>query len=121
MRVIQRWRLEKADPTCVSACTPLKPITYHVDPSVPPHWRPTVKRAVEVWNAAFEEAGWANAVVALLPDDPRWPSDYSAGDLRYSSVSWSVSRHSTYAIGPHTFDPRTGQILDADIMFAQEW
>lgn len=115
IRVIQRWRLQKADPLCTARCQPMKPITYHVDPSVPPRWRPTVKRAIEVWNAAFEEAGFANAVVAVLPGEPAWPSDYSAGDLRYSSISWSVSTHSTYAVGPHTFDPRTGEILDADI------
>ena len=56
VRVIQRWRLEKRDPACTSRCAPVRPIVYHIDPSVPPHWRATTKRAVEAWNAAFEQA-----------------------------------------------------------------
>ena len=73
------------------------------------------------WNAAFERAGYASAVRALLPDDPDWPEDYAAGDLRYASISWAVSTDATYAIAPHTVDPRSGEILDADVMLAHSW
>ena len=58
---------------------------------------------------------------ARLPGDPDWPDDYDAGDIRYSSISLSISRDKTYSVGPSTVDPRSGEILDADISFAQEW
>ena len=120
VRVIQRWRLEKADPLAALS-PPVRPITYHIDPSVPERWRHAMKRGVENWNVAFETAGFTNAVKAVLPGDADWPADYAAADTRYSSISWAVSTDSTYAVGPHMYDPRTGEILDADIMFAHSW
>ncbi|MBC8515510.1 zinc-dependent metalloprotease [bacterium] len=119
-RMANRWRLEKADPDAdISA--PIKPITYYVDPSVPPRWRPYVKEGIELWNKAFEAAGWIGAVRAVLPTDEDWPEDYDAGDIRYSSVSWAPSLRSTFAIGPSNVDPRTGEILNADIVFTASW
>ncbi|KAL1499290.1 hypothetical protein AB1Y20_011499 [Prymnesium parvum] len=120
VRLLHRWRLHKAAPSA-AASPPLRPITYHIDPSVPQRWRAAVRAGVENWNAAFEAAGFVGAVRALLPTDDEWPADYSAGDVRYSSITWAPSVSSTYAIGPHTVDPRTGEILDADIMFAHSW
>ena len=46
---------------------------------------------------------------------------FITGDIRYPTVAFSISRQQTFAIGPTTTDPRTGEILDADISFAQEW
>lgn len=57
----------------------------------------------------------------MAPGDPDWPADYSAADARYASISWALSVSAVYAVGPHTVDPRTGEILDADIMFAHSW
>ena len=34
VKLVNRWRLEKADPTCVSDCAVVEPITYYIDPSV---------------------------------------------------------------------------------------
>ena len=119
---MHRWRLEKADPSCTWDCAPKRPIVYHIDPSVPDVWAPCIRRGVENWNRAFMDAGWANGtVVGRLPSDPEWPEDYHASDNRYSSVSWAASLKATYAIGPSNVDPRTGEIINADIMFSEKW
>ena len=118
---IHRWRLELADPACLAACAPKKPIVYHVDPSVPERWAGCVARGVENWNRAFDEAGWSGAMVARREGDADWPADYAAADMRYSSITWAPSLEQTYAVGPSNVDPRTGEILNADIMFAESW
>ena len=127
--VIQRWHLQPSDPHVDAAeeraagrlLTPSRPITFYIDPSVPERWRRAMKRGVENWQAAFEQAGWANAIVAVLPGDEAFPSDYSAADSRYAAISWAVSLQEVYSVGTHTFDPRTGEIMDADIMFSHSW
>lgn len=127
--VIHRWRLEPADKELDAAAeraagnliAPAKPITYHIDPSVPERWRKAMKLGVELWQPAFERAGWKDAIIAVAPGDEGFPEDYSAADSRYASISWAVSTDRVYAVGPHSYDPRTGEILDADIMFAHSW
>jgi hypothetical protein len=118
---IHRWRLELADPACLASCKPKKPIVYHIDPSVPERWAGCVARGVENWNRAFNEAGWSGAMVARREGDAEWPADYAAADMRYSSITWAPSLEQTYAVGPSNVDPRTGEILNADIMFAESW
>ncbi len=76
---------------------------------------------MEAWAPAFEQAGFSQAIRAVLPGDDDWPVDYAAADVRYSSISWAISMDTVYAVGPHTVDPRSGEILDADIMFAHSW
>jgi len=113
---VHKWRLERrADGSVV------QPITYYIDPSVPETWRPFLKQGVEAWNVAFERLGFRGAVRAVLPTDAEWPLDYDAGDIRYSSISWAMSVFETYALGPSTVDPRTGEILNADIVFTDGW
>ncbi|GAB0493224.1 hypothetical protein MMPV_004499 [Pyropia vietnamensis] len=103
---INRWDLSKRDH-----------ITYHVDPSVPLAWRRTVKEGVEEWNRAFVAAGHPpNTVRGLLPGDPDWPADYAAGDSRYSSITWAPTVGNPPAYGPSDWDPRSGEILNADIL-----
>jgi hypothetical protein len=121
LNLINRWRLEK-DPACTAVlCEPIKPILFHVDPSVPAKWRSYVKIGIELWQPAFEAIGFKNTPRAVLPTDPDFPTDYHPGDIRYASISFSVSRDMTYSVGPSVADPRSGEILDADISFAHEW
>jgi hypothetical protein len=111
--MINRWRLEKKDPSAALS-EPVKPIVYYVDKTVPPMYRPWVKEGIEGWSKAFEAAGFKNAIVAKdPPDDPNWDSE----DVRYSSVRWITSSTPSFsAIGPSRIDPRTGEILDADVL-----
>ena len=111
-RYITRWRLEKQDPEA-ELSDPVKPIIYYVDPATPEKWIPYVKQGVDDWQAAFEAAGFTNAIIGHeAPDDPEW----SPEDARYSVIRWLPSDIEN-ASGPHVHDPRTGEILESDIQF----
>jgi hypothetical protein len=117
VRYINRWRLEKRDPGALLS-EPVRPITYYIDHTVPLEWRPYVRAGVLEWNRAFEEAGFLGAIRVLdAPDDSAW----SAADARYSTVRWTATNRSVYAIGPSNVDPRTGEILNADVLIAAAW
>ncbi len=110
---ITRWRLEKKDPSAALS-EPVKPIVYYVDPATPRKWVAAVKRGIEKWQEAFEEAGFRKAIIArdapTSEDDPDW----SPEDARYSVIRWLPSTIEN-ASGPHIHDPRTGEILESDI------
>lgn len=114
-RYIARWRLEKKDPA-LALSEPVKPIVYYVDPATPAKWVPFIKRAVESWQVAFEEAGFKNAILAKDAPSKEQDADWSAEDARYSVIRWLPSTTEN-ASGPHVSDPRTGEILEADIQF----
>ncbi|MGH7608099.1 MAG: zinc-dependent metalloprotease [Gemmatimonadales bacterium] len=114
VRYVNRWRLEAGEQVEGSELwRPKQPITYYIDPTVPEQYRPFMVEGVEIWNRAFEAAGWKDAIRALpLPEgaDPE--------DIRYATLRWNVSDQPGYgAIGPSVVDPRTGETLDADILF----
>ena len=114
VRFVNRWRLEKADPSA-AVSEPVEPITFYIDRSVPTAYRPYVRDGIEAWNKAYEAAGFRNAIVAMdAPEDPTW----SAEDARYSTVRWTAAHEMGYAIGPSQVDPRTGEILNADILIS---
>jgi hypothetical protein len=113
VRYVRRWRLECADGSSRQGlCTPREPITYYVDRTVPEEYRPAIMEGVQAWEGAFEEAGFRDAIrVEMLPDSA------DAEDIRYATIRWNVSDPPGYsAIGPSVVDPRTGEILDADIL-----
>jgi hypothetical protein len=116
---IARWRLEPKDTAAFlrgELVEPKKPITFWIDRGVPEKWRPWLKKGVEAWQTAFEKAGFKHAIVARYApteqEDPEWTSE----DARYSTIRWLPSTTEN-AYGPHISDPRTGEILDADIGF----
>ena len=110
---IARWRLEKKDPSAAKS-EPVKPIVFYVDPATPAKWAPYVKRGVEAWQPAFEEAGFINAIQAKYAPTPAEDPDWSADDARVSTIRWVPSTVAN-AMGPHVSDPRSGEILEADV------
>lgn len=112
-RFITRYRLEKKDPNAATS-EPVKPIVYYVDPSTPKKWVPWIKKAIESWQPAFEAAGFKNGIIAkeAPPDDPNW----SAEDARYSVIRYLPSTTEN-AVGPHVHDPRSGEIINADVQY----
>ncbi|HEX6558739.1 MAG TPA: zinc-dependent metalloprotease [Longimicrobiales bacterium] len=116
--MINRWRLEKKDPAAARS-EPVNPIVYYIDTSVPREYRKYVKQAIENWNKAFEKAGYVNAIVAR--EAPENDTTWSAEDIRYSTVRWTPAHEMGYAIGPSETDPRTGEILNADILISSEF
>jgi hypothetical protein len=115
VRYITRWRLEKKDPSA-QVSEPVKPIVYYIDAATPTKWVPWMKRAIESWQPAFEAAGFRNAIVAKEVPSAKDDPDFSMEDVRYSVVRWLPSTIEN-AVGPHISDPRTGEILNADIQF----
>ncbi len=115
VRYIARWRLEKKDPSA-AVSEPVKPIVYYVDAATPLKWREWVKKGIESWQVAFEAAGFKNAIVGKLAPGPDEDPDFSPEDVRHSVIRWLPSTTEN-ANGPHISDPRTGEILNADIQF----
>ncbi|GAA4282148.1 zinc-dependent metalloprotease [Gaetbulibacter aestuarii] len=111
--LIHRWNLKKKDPNA-EISEPVKPITWWIENTTPYEWRETIKEGVLQWNKAFEKAGFKNAMaVKVQPDD----ADWDAGDIRYNVLRWVSSPDPAYGgYGPSFVNPKTGEILGADIM-----
>jgi uncharacterized protein DUF4953/uncharacterized protein DUF5117/uncharacterized protein DUF5118 len=114
-RYIARWRLEKKDPNA-AVSEPVKPIVYYIDSATPTKWIPWMKRGIEDWRKAFEAAGFKNAIIAKVAPTAQQDPEFSPEDVRNSVVRWLPSTVEN-ASGPHISDPRTGEILNADIQF----
>jgi uncharacterized protein DUF4953/uncharacterized protein DUF5117/uncharacterized protein DUF5118 len=112
---ITRWRLEKKDPSAALS-EPVKPIVYYIDPATPTKWVPWLIKGIQDWQPAFEAAGFKNAIIAKQAPTPDEDPEFSPEDVRYSVVRWLPSTIEN-AVGPHISDPRTGEILNADVQF----
>ena len=117
--IIRRWRLEPSDIDAYKKgdlVEPIKQIVYYLDPATPIKWRKYFKMGIEDWNTAFEKAGFKNAIVAKDPPTKKEDPDFSAEDIRYSTVRY-VASTTRNAVGPSVSDPRTGEILESDIIW----
>ncbi len=113
---ITRWRLEPSDTLAYmrgELVEPVKPITFYIGGAVPEHLVPYIVKGITDWNTAFERAGFKNAVRAVVPADTL---DVEGDDMRYSVLTYAASEKAN-AMGPSTLDPRTGEILEADIIW----
>jgi len=112
-----RWRLEKKDPSAALS-EPVKPIVFYIDRTVPDEYVDFLIAGVEFWNKAFEQAGFKNAIVGKRAPTAEEDPEYDPADARYNTIRWNTSDQVSYgAIGPSRVDPRTGEIIDADILF----
>ena len=116
--IVNRWRMEKKDPSAALS-EPKKQITYWLDKNIPIEYRDTVKAGVLEWNKAFEKLGYKNAIrVEQQPADATW----STHETGRASVRWFVDySDGALAVGPSRIDPRSGEILDADITIGNGW
>ena len=114
--LIGKWNLRKKNPD-KELSEPVKPITFWIENTTPFELRDYIKRGVLAWNIAFEAAGFKNAIeVKIQPDNAEW----DAGDIRYNVLRWTTSPDPMFGgYGPSMTNPRTGEILGADIML--EW
>lgn len=114
-QLITRWRLEPKDEAAYlrgELVEPKKPIVIYIDPATPKKWVPYLIQGVNDWQAAFEKAGFKNAIYALEAptDDPSW----SLEDARHSAIVYKPSEIAN-ASGPHINDPRSGEIMETHI------
>ena len=118
-KLIRRWKLVPNDIEAYKRgelVEPEEPIVYYLDPATPEKWRPYFKQGIEDWNVAFEEAGFKNAIIAKDPPSKEEDPEFSPEDVRYSVVRY-VASTTRNAVGPSVTDPRTGEIIESDIIW----
>ena len=115
---ITRWRMEPKPEDREAylkgqTVEPIKPIVFYIDNSTPYQWRSYIKKGIEDWQTAFEKAGFKNAIIAKeITDSMHVDMD----DVNYSVLTYAASEKKN-AMGPSLLDPRSGEILEADIMW----
>ena len=113
--IVMRYRLEPKDPAAYRAgrlSEPKKQIVYYIDPATPKKWVKYLIAGINDWNAAFEAAGFKNAIVGK-----EWPendSTMSVDDARFSMIRYLPSETEN-AYGPRIVDPRSGEIIEAHV------
>ncbi|WP_162339527.1 zinc-dependent metalloprotease [Cyclobacterium salsum] len=116
---IRRWRLEPKDPEAYARgelVEPVKPIIYYLDPATPDRWKPFFIQGVKDWQAAFEVAGFKNAIIAKEAPTPEEDPDWSPEDARFSTIRY-IATTTRNAMGPSVSDPRSGEIIESDIVW----
>lgn len=106
-KFIARWRLQRKDPSA-AVSEPVKPIVFYLDRAVPEPMRSALKRGALWWNAAFEQAGFKDAL--LIEDLPEGASPL---DARYPTIQWTNRSGRGWSVGMTQTDPRTGEIVHA--------
>ena len=104
---IQRWRLEKKDPTAAVSDV-LHPIVFRLPANLPAPWVPYITHAILAWNPVLEAAGFRHAIVV---------KDVADGPVREHDVRmhWDATTHDGVAgRADPVIDPRTGEILTVD-------
>jgi hypothetical protein len=113
LRYIRRFRLEKRNPGA-EISDPVEPIVFWIDPATPDWLKPWVKSGIEKWQPAFREAGFSNAIVGRFAPEPEEDPNWSPYDARHSIIYWRPSTTQN-ATGGQQVDPRTGEILKAEV------
>jgi Met-zincin/Domain of unknown function (DUF5117) len=112
VRYINRWDLQKADPSAPLS-PPKKPIIFYLEKTIPYVYRKPIREGIAEWNKAFETAGFVNAIEVRQQRDS---DDWDPEDINYNTFRW-ITAGAGFAMGPSRVNPRTGQILDADVIF----
>jgi hypothetical protein len=114
---IQRWNLKKAEPG-KKVSKPVQPITFWLENTIPHEYRDAVRAGALLWNTAFERIGFKDAIVVKQqPDDAEW----DPADIRYNVIRWIVMPGGTYAVGPSSANPFTGELYAADIRVSADF
>ena len=116
VRMVNRWRLERADGSSWKEggklVPPKKRIVYWIEDTVPDEYRTAVREGILEWNKAFEKVGFKDAIEVRQQDG----QEFDPEDISYATFRWTT-RDGGGAIGPSRANPLTGEILDADILF----
>lgn len=116
---IRRWRLEPKDTAAYARgelVEPVKPIVYYLDPGTPENLKEYIKQGIEDWQKPFETAGFKNAILAKEAPTPEEDPEFSPEDIRYSVIRY-VASTTRNAVGPSVSDPRSGEIIESDIIW----
>ena len=116
---ITRWKLEPKDEAAYlrgELVEPKKPIVYYIDPATPKKWVPYLMQGIDDWEIAFRAAGFKNAIMAKEAPTKEEDPDWSPEDVRYSVLRYTANPIQN-AMGPHVHDPRSGEIIESDIIW----
>ena len=116
---LRRWKLIPKDIEAYKRgelVEPIKPIIYYLDPATPEKFRSYMKEGIELWQKAFEAAGFKNAIIAKEAPTKEEDPEFSPEDIRYSVVRY-VASTTRNATGPSVSDPRSGEIIESDIIW----
>lgn len=112
VRYVTRWHLVKSD-SSADKSPPKEPIIFWIAKSVPRQYRSYVRQGILEWNKAFEKVGFLEAIQCR---DQQSEDEFDPEDIRYNTFRW-IATSAGFAMGPSRTNPKTGQILDADIVF----
>lgn len=111
-QLISRWRLDKQEPAAARS-KPVQPIVFWLDANIPEAYRATIREGVLAWNQAFEAIGYQDAIEVRQATPEQSADNLATG---HASIRWMTNAQAQFgAIGPSHVDPRSGEILDADI------
>ena len=91
-----------------------KSIVFYFAPGFPSHLKPLVRKGMEEWAAALKKA-----VGDPVLEPIRENTGQALGDLRYNLIAYDDSDHSEHGMlgyAPVYANPRTGEILKADVV-----
>ncbi len=114
---IKRWNLQPADSAAYARgelTEVIKPIVFHIDTAIPRKWRPYIKEGVLEWNKAFEKIGYKNVI--QVKDYPANDPEFDPDDIRYNCYRM-ITTNIENSMGPSCSDPRTGEIIQGDVLF----
>jgi len=113
VRMIDRWRLEKADPRA-ELSPPKKQIIWYIEDTVPVEYRPYVESGIREWNKAFEKVGFLDAIAVRWQEPGR--DDFDPEDTNYCTFRW-VTTDNGFAMSCLRANPLTGEMIDGDVVF----
>jgi hypothetical protein len=113
VRMINRWRLEKANPGA-KLSPPKKQIVWYVEDTVPIEYRPYVEEGIREWNKAFEKIGFKDAIAVRWEESGR--DDFDPEDTNYCTFRW-VTNDMGGAMSCLRANPITGEMIDGDVVF----
>lgn len=89
-------------------------ILFHIDDAFPKLWQNAIRQGIEDWNIAFQTIGRPNLLKAITFSES--DSDFDPFDIT-SNTFFRVESQQANAEGRHWIDPRSGEILQADVLF----
>ncbi len=113
VRLVNRWRLEKANPRA-KLSPPRKQIVWYVEDTVPIEYRPYVEEGIREWNKAFEKIGFKDAIAVRWEESGR--DEFDPEDTNYCTFRW-ITSDGAYAMSCLRASPITGEMIDGDVIF----
>lgn len=113
---VRRYRLEPKDTAAFlrgELVEPVKPWVWYIDPATPEKWVPYIEAGILEWNAAFEDAGFRNAIQVRRAPTPAEDPTFSLLDARYSVLRYVPTTVRSANSGGDVVDPRSGEVLRA--------